>query len=72
MDFQFPYGISEQGLIRWETFQRIARIQGERGPEVGRATMRRIVDAELRAIEQATTERERREVEPLAVLVRRR
>ena len=59
---EFPYGISPRGFARWVAFQRIEAMQAERGPEVGRAVMMRIVDAELRVIERATAPRKRQRV----------
>lgn len=55
---KFPYGISPHSLVRWLTFERICAIQEERGPEVGGALLRFIVNAELEAIGRATYEYE--------------
>jgi len=57
----FCYGISYDSLRRWVAFQRICRIQQERGPQVGCGVMARIVDLELEAIERATASVERQE-----------
>lgn len=53
---EFRHGISPQSLMRWETFERIRRLQEEHGLEIGGSVMRFIVDAELEAIERATSE----------------
>ena len=57
---EFRYGISPDSLKRWLIFERVSCIQEERGWGVGRVVLSRIVDAELRAIERATAEHERR------------
>ncbi len=54
---EFRYGISPRSLARWQAFERICAIQAQRGCEVGRSVLERIVAAELQAIERATTER---------------
>jgi hypothetical protein len=51
----FPYGISEASLRRWECFLRIREVQQRRGPGVGRSALRQIVDLELQAILKATS-----------------
>ena len=50
----FPYGISQSSLDRWNDFQRLLAIQERRGAGVGESLLRRLVDAELEAIEHAT------------------
>ena len=50
----FAYGISQSSLDRWNDYQRIVAIQERRGAGVGDSLLRRLVDAELEAIEQAT------------------
>ena len=62
---EFPYGIFPESLVRWVAFERIGKIQAERGGEVGWAAMKRIVDRELEAIEEATAAREQSEMERL-------
>ena len=58
---EFRYGISSRSLARWLTFERISAIQAQRGGDVGRVAISRIVNAELDEIERATTECERGE-----------
>ena len=60
----FPYGISPGSQERWKDFERILAIQERRGPGVGEALLRRVVDAELQAIEQATLAEARGEHPP--------
>ena len=64
---QFRYGISPQSLARWLGFERVCAIQTERGPDVGRSVMDRIVDGELAAIEKATAENDRVEAAVRAI-----
>jgi hypothetical protein len=58
----FPYGISPASLTRWECFLRIRAVQEQRGSDVGRVALGRIIDAELQAIERATLAEEQRPV----------
>jgi hypothetical protein len=58
---EFRYGIFRRSLERWLTFERLSAIQAQRGRDVGRVAMSRIVDAELDEIARATAECERRE-----------
>ena len=60
----FPYGISQASQERWKDFERILAIQERRGPGVGESLLRRVVDAELEAIEQATVAEARGEHPP--------
>lgn len=57
---EFRYGISLRSLARWLTFERISAIQAQRGRDVGRVAISRIIDAELDVIAQATAACERR------------
>jgi len=71
---EFPNGIAPQSSRRWVEFQRILRLQAERGPDVGAALLRYIVNAELEAIERATEARHQAEAEKLSSVpvIRRR
>ena len=60
----FPYGISASSLERWNDFERIQAIQERRGANVGESLLRRLVDAELEAIEVATLAEARGERRP--------
>lgn len=66
---KFRYGISPQSLMRWKMFERIEEVQAERGEQVGEAVSRYLVTAELAAIERATSEHERRELEASVILL---
>lgn len=66
---KFKYGISPQSLMRWKMFERIEEVQAERGEQVGESVSRYIVGAELAALERATAEHERRELEASVVLL---
>jgi len=66
---KFKFGISPQSLMRWKMFQRIEEVQVERGEGVGESVSRYIVSAELAAIERATCEHERREMQASVVLL---
>lgn len=59
----FRYGISPASFARWTAFERITAVRARRGPMVGWAAQRGIVDMELAAIEQATVAFERLEIE---------